>query len=315
MKGAASIKSHTSDRNQNDSASSKTSRTLSKMSSADGLNYRTTKARISYSLGQGNRHHQKLLEMMAGDPKEPDRQNDAVRMTMLRVIKQNERWSKSSDMSNGNDSTRNTSLGVGEVARSFIQEESSVSSDVLTAETSSDAVLRMQLMNLSLPSTKRDSTLHESRAFQQFTLLGVNPMLFESSDIIDSGCGFLDPFSTKNIILLDQFPTSYDSSVIDSEALAAFCFSNGLSLRLIPKCAVEGAKRLGWLGPGGDHYQLQGVSYTKCHLKASSHNLFSLIRFYLINSLLILRALSATVLQSRYTKSLLVVMRRRLLIF
>jgi hypothetical protein len=205
--------------------------------------------------------------MMGGDSKEPDRQNDAVRMSMLRVIKQNERWSKSSEMSNGNDSTRNTALGVGVAGRSFIEEESSVSSDVLTAETTSDAVLRMQLMNLSLPSTKRDSTLYERcRAFQQFTLLGVNPRLFESSDIIDSGCRFLDPLSTKNITMLDQFPTSYDSSVIDPEALAAFCFSNGLSLRLIPKCAVEGAKRLGWLGPSGDHYQLQGVS-SKLSLK------------------------------------------------
>ena len=193
----------------------------------------------------------------------PDRQNDAVRMSMLRVIKQNERWSKSSEISEGNDSTRNTSLGVGAVARSSIDEELSISSNDMTTENPSDALLRMQLMNLSLPSTKRDSSLmHERcRSFQQFSLLGINPSSFVETDICESGSTFLDPFVTKNIILLDQFPTSYDSSVIDSEALAAFCFSNGLSLRLIPKCAVEGAKRLGWLGSDGDHYQLQGVSY------------------------------------------------------
>jgi hypothetical protein len=199
--------------------------------------------------------------MMGGDPKETDRQNDAVRMSMLRVIKQNERWSKSSDYSEGNDSTRNTSLGVGAVARSYIEEESSVSSDGMMTDTPSDAALRMQLMNMSLPTAKRDSLPQERvRAFQQFSLFGVNPLSFEGSDIYDNGGRCLDPFSTKNITLIDQFPTSYDNSVIDSEALAAFCFSNGLSLRLIPKCAVEGATRMGWLGPDGDHYQLQGVS-------------------------------------------------------
>jgi hypothetical protein len=195
--------------------------------------------------------------MMGGDPKEQDQQPDATRMSVLRVMKQWERWSKSSDISEGNDSTRNTSLGVGAVARSYIEEESPVSSDAMM----SDAVMRVQLMNLSLPSTKRDSMTHERcRSFQQFTLLGINPLSFDESDIYDSGSSFLDPFSTKNITPLDQFPTTHDSSVIDSEALAAFCFSNGLRLRLIPKCALEGARRLGWIGPGSDHYQLQGVS-------------------------------------------------------
>lgn len=198
--------------------------------------------------------------MMGGDSKEPDRQNDAVRMSMLRVIKQNERWSKSSELSEGNDSTRNTSLGVGAVARSFIEDESSVSSNDMMAENPSDALLRMQLMNLSLPTTKRDSQCTNDVSFQQFSLLGINLSSFEDVDICESGSTFLDPFVTKNISLLDQYPTSYDRSLIDSEALAAFCFSNGLSLRLVPKCAVEGAKRLGWLGSDGDHYQLQGVS-------------------------------------------------------
>jgi hypothetical protein len=199
--------------------------------------------------------------MMGGDVKETDRQNDAVRMTMLRVIKQSERWSKSTDISDGNDSTRNTSLGVGACVRSYMEDESSVSSDAMLGDSSSDAFLRMQLMNLSLPSTNRQSQISDrGRAFQQFSLLGINPASLLETDVDDHGCRYLDSFSTKNICLIDQYPTSYNNSVIDADALAAFCFPNGLSIRLIPRRAVEGAKRLGWLGNVGDRYQLQGVS-------------------------------------------------------
>eukprot|EP00804_Cyclotella_cryptica_P025507 CCRYP_012002-RA/>CCRYP_012002-RA protein AED:0.06 eAED:0.06 QI:1626/0.88/0.9/1/1/0.9/10/1012/1142 len=235
-------------------------RRISKQVSEPTL-YRGTKARISYSLGLGNRHHQKLIEMMGGDAKEQDRQNDAVRMTVLRVIKQSERWSKSSEISDGNDSTRNTSLGVGAGNRSYVEDESSVLSDRMLGDTSSDAILRMQLMNLSLPSTKRQSQISDrGRAFQQFSLLGINPASFVETDVHDHGCKYLDSFSTKNIGLIDQFPTLYNNSVIDAEALAAFCFPNGLSIRLIPRRALEGAKRFGWLGKDGDRYQLQGFT-------------------------------------------------------
>jgi hypothetical protein len=130
----------------------------------------------------------------------------------------------------------------------------------MAKEPSGDAGLRMQLMNLSLPSKRVSLWAERGRAFRQFSLLGINPSSFEESDIEDVGSRFLDPFSTKKISLLDEFPTLKSQSVIDSEALAAFCFPNGLSIRLIPKCAAEGARRLGWLGEDADHYQLQGVS-------------------------------------------------------
>jgi hypothetical protein len=201
--------------------------------------------------------------MGGGDAKQSEQHNDAVRMTMLRVIKQNERWSKASDMSEGNDSTRNTSLGVGAISGSYnMSADSSVDSeyDSMAKEPSGDAGLRMQLMNLSLPSKRVSLWAERGRAFRQFSLLGINPSSFEESDIEDVGSRFLDPFSTKKISLLDEFPTLKSQSVIDSEALAAFCFPNGLSIRLIPKCAAEGARRLGWLGEDADHYQLQGVS-------------------------------------------------------
>lgn len=65
--------------------------------------------------------------------------------------------------------------------------------------------------------------------------------------------------------MLDRFPAGFSESDINTEALAAFCFPNGLKVRLIPRCAMEGAKRLGWLGVKGDTYQLQGVCGERAH--------------------------------------------------
>ena len=73
--------------------------------------------RMTYSLGQGNRHHQKLLEMMDNsgvDSNQADNErHENLRMTMMRVVKQHERWSQNSSAGSTNTSTRNTNLGAG----------------------------------------------------------------------------------------------------------------------------------------------------------------------------------------------------------
>jgi len=126
-----------------------------------------------------------------------------------------------------------------------------------------DAFLRLQLMHLSLAS-KRNSqhNMIRDRAYQQFTLLSICPLslMDEKSELRDCGHRFLDPLITKKVGLVDRFPSGLSESDIDAEALAAFCFPNGLRIRLVPRCAEEGAKKLGWLGENGDSYQLQGVS-------------------------------------------------------
>lgn len=176
---------------------------------------------------------------------------DTVRMTMMRVIKQDERWSKTSHQS-GNTSTRNTSLGEGSISvRNSVDQWAH-----------GEICLKLQLMHMSLAS--KDLSLASKdldRPYQQFSLLSISPSsLLNESDLYDHGDRFLDPFITKNVALINQFPSELTKSSIDADALAAFCFPNGLKIRLIPRCAAEGARRLGWLGESGDNYQLQGVS-------------------------------------------------------
>ena len=176
---------------------------------------------------------------------------DSVRMTMMRVIKQQERWSRATRESS-NSSTRNTTLGFGR--------QMSTRSSVITEE--SDAFLSLQLMQLSLASKRLSLSEERGQAYQQFSLLSLCSSSFEHGKCDLRACGYryLDPFVTKKIDLLDRFPLGLSESDINTEALAAFCFPNGLRIRLIPRCAIEGAKRLGWLGVKGDTYQLQGVS-------------------------------------------------------
>jgi serine/threonine protein kinase/CRP-like cAMP-binding protein len=221
--------------------------------------------RLTYSLGQGNRHHQKMLEIMDSG-NDSDRHVDhanVVRMTMMRVIKQHERWSKTSRESsiNSYSSTRNTSLNVGSklTARDSIDTESGISTTSSGCE--NDALIRLQTMHLALPSNC-PSLKVERGAYQQFSLISFCEASVKSkkSEVRSCGYRFLDPFITKKYELIDQYSKVSSKTDIDSDALAAFCFPNGLRIRLVPRCAIEGAKRLGWLGNNGDSYQLQGFT-------------------------------------------------------
>jgi hypothetical protein len=181
---------------------------------------------------------------------ESEYQENSVRMTMMRVLKQQERWSRATRESS-NSSTRNTSLGVGP--------QMSTRSSVITEE--SDAFLHLQLMHLSLASKRLSLSEEKGLAYQQFSLLSLCSSSLKRGKCDLRACGYryLDPFVTKKIDVLDRFPQGFSESDINTEALAAFCFPNGLKIRLIPRCAMEGAKRLGWFGVKGDTYQLQGV--------------------------------------------------------
>ena len=69
----------------------------------------------------------------------------------------------------------------------------------------------------------------------------------------------------NSIDVVDNFPKETklrrrgSASHLAPEALSAFCFPNGISIRLLPRCAVEGAKRMEWLGRDSDRYQLHVV--------------------------------------------------------
>uniref|UniRef100_A0A7S4J9G5 cGMP-dependent protein kinase n=1 Tax=Odontella aurita TaxID=265563 RepID=A0A7S4J9G5_9STRA len=137
------------------------------------------------------------------------------------------------------------------------------------------AFLKLQLMNLALAS-KAEGGLEHQTSFEQFSLLSLKPESLGLDNPCDesidqAGPRYLDQFSVKSIDLLDQFPTSFSASEVEAlepEALSAFCFPNGLKIRLLPRCALQGAKRLGWFGKDSDLYQLHGftdVSGTLSH--------------------------------------------------
>ena len=115
----------------------------------------------------------------------------------------------------------------------------------------------------------------------------------------------------KKIDVLDRFPQGFSESDINTEALAAFCFPNGLKIRLIPRCAVEGAKKLGWLGVKGDTFQLQGVCdertdiiclHTASQLLPKSCQLFF---HYSLRMLLALSTMDAQLLRGKYSLTLM----------
>jgi len=227
----------------------------------------TPPPRMTYALGRGNRHQQKLLEMMSegGINVQPEQQVDNVRMTMMHVMKQHEQWSRkaSNGESSYNSSTRNTSLHVASrrSRRASLETEGGYST-ASSGGFENDAFLRLQAMHLNLASNCLTQMLEQDQAFQQFSLISLCSASFkkENPDTISSGNRFLDPFVTKRFELLDQYASEHSSSDLDSEALAAFCFPNGLRLRIIPRCAIAGASRLGWLGETGDRYQIQGFT-------------------------------------------------------
>jgi len=95
---------------------------------------------------------------------------------------------------------------------------------------------------------------HSKASFYQFCLLSVTPeAVAECIDMTLEGPNYLDPFYAKPIVVLDEYPKvkmEKDANLM----FTSFCFPNGCSVRLIPVCALEGAKRLGW---AGDNYKYQ----------------------------------------------------------
>lgn len=139
-----------------------------------------------------------------------------------------------------------------------------------------DSFLMIQLMNLAL-SENMSELSKRGVSFKQFSLLSLTPEtlydLAASSDLVGdddtvsfNGSRFYDPIYMHSVDVVDSFPKEKrmkrrsSASHLAPEALAAFCFPNGLSIRLLPRCAVEGAKRLKWIGKDSDTYQLHAFT-------------------------------------------------------
>ena len=216
--------------------------------------------KVTYSLGKGNRHQLKLLQILSTQrakekSKGPD---DNFRGTILRTNPNGPRKELATQ-----HSFRSIVLQLAEDRK---KEEPPSANAV---PTDSDGELLKQSLHLE-PSRS---------SFHQFSLLSVQPdNLIEdltSSEHNHHQCmitndrahTFLDPFHVKSTDLIDQHASNSSGSAVEAlepEALAAFCFSNGLKVRLVPRIALDRAEKMGWFGKEGDKYQLHAVSFASC---------------------------------------------------
>jgi len=108
----------------------------------------------------------------------------------------------------------------------------------------------------------------EKEVFTKFCILSILPnSLSENKCISSTGSNFLDPlyYNSTDVIEEFSFSTNHD---ISSKQFSPFCFPNGIQLRLIPRCVLKKAKNLGWVGEGGDTYQIHVFTNAygqKCH--------------------------------------------------
>ena len=94
-------------------------------------------------------------------------------------------------------------------------------------------------------------------------------------DIVSEGLRYLDPFAIQAVDMIDKFPnSSSEADALEPEALSAFCFPNGIKVRLMPRAAMKGAQRIGLVGKESDEYQLHGVSHV---------HIFALFKVFIIS--------------------------------
>ena len=121
----------------------------------------------------------------------------------------------------------------------------------------------------------------ERVSFDKFALLSVKsatlasppPVEMSSATDIDrfihEGPRYLDSFFLDTADLLDEYPQKDvdggNDVDLDPMALSTFCFPDGLKVRVVPRAAMEGAKRLGWTGREADRSHLLVVSISPLH--------------------------------------------------
>ena len=111
--------------------------------------------------------------------------------------------------------------------------------------------------DLLITTEKSHDNNHTS--FDQFFLLSVAPQSFHLACVDHNfGTGYLDSFNCRNVDLIDQYPPTETSSnsFMTFEEISLSCFTSGVKIRILPCSALEGAKRLGWIGKNADDYQM-----------------------------------------------------------
>ena len=120
-------------------------------------------------------------------------------------------------------------------------------------------------------------------SFRSFAVAAMNSNTFESSHVKDWGSNDLCPLILKSQASSFHYKFPETETNLNAEELTPFCFPHGLKIRTIPKCALHGARRLGWMGIEADEYQLHAVRLLVAFILCSicSHKYF----IVLINSI------------------------------
>ena len=116
------------------------------------------------------------------------------------------------------------------------------------------------IVNLSQFSASISSSFCNSvESFQSFALASVDPNSEVSNYVQDWGNNDLCPIVLRSSAASFRCKFPEINNCINEKELVPFCFPHGLEVRIIPKCAVEEARRLGWIGSLADEHQLHAV--------------------------------------------------------
>jgi hypothetical protein len=138
----------------------------------------------------------------------------------------------------------------------------------------------MQLASEARHSSRRgmmtqhgDESASSLFSFGQCHILSMSPRsIIEAAEdpwkLLDHGSRQLDPFCMETSSeVMYKYPAAVNSDPVTKQnknlsphVLSNFCFPCGVSVRLVPRSALEGVRRLGWVGPVADKYQLKTVS-------------------------------------------------------
>ncbi len=98
-------------------------------------------------------------------------------------------------------------------------------------------------------------------SFDEFMLFSKD--LHASIDQIDIREGrnrFLDPFTLVDIDCIDRYLPEICRDTLDPVEVVNFCCPEGIKARIVPRAAIDGAKRLGWTGRASYNYKILVVS-------------------------------------------------------
>jgi len=101
-----------------------------------------------------------------------------------------------------------------------------------------------------------------SKTFQRFALMSVEDTESIVNRIQSIGNSSISPFIVSKAKICDRYPQVPVKELLNDETLSSFCLPLGLTVRIVPKCALDRAKELGWMGRKADKYAVHSFQDT-----------------------------------------------------